>query len=73
MENDCITDMKGDRILPVYQIFELMKKDVCCKKCDILGHKSCMKGFMVFADEYKSTIKIEDYEQLFYSQVARLE
>ena len=74
MENECITNMHGNRILPVDHIAKVIKEKMCSKKCATSSHKKLMKEFMAFADEYESEIKKEEEnEQLFYSRIEHFE
>ena len=73
MEDECITDLKGNRILPVKEIVMAINRSMCCKKCAIAGYHQYLRDFLAFTDEHEERIKREEDEKWFDSRNDRLE
>ena len=73
MENECLTDMRGNRIIPVGELADVIRKKMCCKKCALAEHKNYMHKFIEFTKKYDGEVKKEEKKILFGSQMERLE
>ena len=69
----CLTDLVGNRILPVGKIAKIFREVVCCKKCAVRNHKSYMKDFLDFCQQHKADVAQEERRQLFHLRTQRLE
>ena len=67
MEDECITDLKGNRIIPVKEIVMAINRSMCCKKCAIAGHCQYLHDFLAFVDEHEERIKREEDKKWFNS------
>ena len=63
MEDECITDLKGNRILPVKEIVTAIDRSMCCRKCAIAGHRQYLRDFLAFTDEHEERMKREEDEK----------
>lgn len=68
MESDCITDMKGARILPIEKVAKAIREEMCCRRCALNGHKKYMNDFISFTIEYKEEVKKKKAKELFSSR-----
>ena len=72
-EENCITDMQGNRIISVGKFTAAVKKSMCCKKCAIDGHRKYIQDFLHFAKEYEEKIQREEASIFFQDKIERLE
>ena len=73
LEDCCVSDMKGVRILPVDKIATAIRNDMCCKKCAISGHRKYMNDFISYTMKYEEEVQIELGKHLFGSRMDELE
>ena len=72
-DDACVTDMVGNRLLPINSLCQKLRKNLCCKKCAVHNHRKEISKFLSFARDYEEKAKIEESESLFGSKVERLE
>jgi len=68
MESNYIHHLKGNRILEIEKICEILEKKMVCRKCAIQGHTNRMKYFIVYTVMYENKIKEEEDAEIFYSK-----
>ena len=73
MEDECVRDMRGNRILRVDNFRKNFQEDVCCKKCAIAGHTKYMKDFLAFTRRYEEKVKKDEGKILFHSKADHLQ
>ena len=73
MESNCIRHLKGNRILEIEKICEILEKKTVCRKCAIQGHTNRMKDFIAYTVEYENKIKEEEDDEIFYTKKDRFE
>ena len=72
-EANCISDLEGNRLLPLGKVMNVMSNSMCCTKCAIQNHKVLMDEFIDFCSAYEEKMKREETELIFYSKVDRLQ
>ena len=72
-EESCLTDLVGNRILPVGQVVKAFRQNVCCRKCAVKNHKSHISAFLTFCKEYDEKREREEQIKMFHSRTQRLE
>ena len=48
----CLSDMSGNRILPIQNLCDGMSKNLCCQMCAEKNHKSFIHDFLYYARAY---------------------
>lgn len=48
-EANCISDLEGNRVLPLGKIMNAMSNSMCCTKCATQNHNVLMDKFIAFA------------------------
>ena len=72
-DETCLTDMVGNRILPVGKVAKVLRKDTCCRRCAVRNHKTYITKFLKFCKEEEEKVALEESRQLFLSRTQRLE
>ena len=72
-EMDCISDLEGNRLLPIGQVLNAIGNSMCCAKCVSSNHKALMDKFVDFCTAYEDRIENEENDALFYSKLERME
>ena len=72
VEGECVTDLKGNRIVAVSKLATAIKKSMCCKKCAVAGHQQYMQDFLTFTDTHEEKVKKEEGEKWFRNMDERL-
>ena len=47
-EECCLTDIVGNRIIPVGKLAKVLRRDTCCRKCAVKNHKAYIAEFLAF-------------------------
>ena len=71
--DECISDLEGNRILPVKKVVEVLRTSVTCKRCVLRNHKKITKNFLAFCSQYEEDIEHKEATKLFRSRTDRLE
>ena len=69
----CVSDMTGNRLLPMDKLLGVFRNSVCCRRCAVSNHTKEMKRFMSFTKEYEEKVLNEERNTLFHSRLERLE
>ena len=72
-KKNCVSDLEGNRLLPIGKIVNAIGNSMCCRKCAVSNHKDMMNDFVAFCTEYEDKIKKEEEDKLFYSKVEQLD
>ena len=72
-EINCVSDLEGNRLLPIGKVLNAMSNNMCCAKCATANHKTLMEEFIDFCSAYEDKIAEEENDRLFFSKLERLE
>ena len=72
-DKTCLTNLVGNRIIPVGKLAKVLRKDTFCQRCAVRNHKAYITTFPKFCKEEEEKVALEDIRQLFLSQTQRLE
>ena len=73
LEDACVTDMRGCRILRMESLAKTIQQKMRCKKCALSGHTDYINEFINFTVEYEAKLEKDERELLFGSRMDRME
>ena len=50
-KKNCVSDLEGNRLLPIGKIVNAIGNSMCCRKCAVSNHKDMMNNFIAFCSE----------------------
>ena len=51
-ESNCISDLEGNRLLPLGKVMNVMSNSMCCTKCATQNHNTLMDEFLDLCSAY---------------------
>ena len=69
----CLSDLDGNRILPIRKLTDIIQNKMCCRKCAIGYHEKLLSQFIQYTIEYENEIAAEERNIFFRSRTDRLE
>ena len=65
VQDSCMLDMVGNRILPIKKLSDAVAKHMCCRKCAAAEHASVISQFLSFSKEYDRAMEESEEEMEF--------
>ena len=60
MESECVSDMIGNQIVKIDRIPRVIKENMCCKKCAMVGHTKYIAQFLKFSHQHERDVELEE-------------
>ena len=67
MEHECVSDLKGNRILQVGKLVKELKRAMVCRQCVVENYRVFFRSFLVFTDEHEKEVREDEKEKAFSS------